>query len=280
MINFRGIKARPHDLEAMLQHGPSIVELHCSVRDFDWTPTRHYDVPLAVHLPEYDDGELLDPASEDENTRVRVEQIYSRAIGRAMAWERFFVGKPLIVFHPGGMGLEKKSATSSLTALRGLCKTVAVLKHVAGGGVEILVVNLPASCWFFGGTWKASILTSGREMADFCLENNIRCTLDLCHLYLACNELGMNPEAEILACLPHVRHIHYSDGTGWDQEGLQIGMGDLPLEKCFEILSALPDMTYAVPEIWFGHENHGRGFIEAWRLLEARFEANKAVMGS
>ena len=52
MINTKGIKARPRDLDEMMKHGPSLVELHCSVKDLDWMPKKKYKAQLAIHLPE------------------------------------------------------------------------------------------------------------------------------------------------------------------------------------------------------------------------------------
>ena len=64
-INIRGIKARPHDIDQMLTHKPSFVEIHCSAGDLDWMPQNNYDLPFAVHVPEYTkDGRLLDPAGD------------------------------------------------------------------------------------------------------------------------------------------------------------------------------------------------------------------------
>ena len=32
-------------------------------------------------------------------------------------------------------------------------------------------------------------------------------------------------------------------------------------------------MVHAVPEIWYGHENKGAGFVQAWKALESRMES-------
>ena len=70
MISLRGCKARPHDVDTMFGLKPSIIELHCSADDLLWRPLHLYDVPLAVHVPEYYEGELLDPASLTNDERV------------------------------------------------------------------------------------------------------------------------------------------------------------------------------------------------------------------
>lgn len=274
-ISLRGIKARPHDLDAMLAHRPSLVELHCSVADLDWMPTKHYDVPLAIHVPEFDQGELLDPASTDEATRLRAQEIYVRAGGRALALAPFFRGRPKVVFHPGGFTSDERASADPEPLLRALDKTTQAMLEAVGEKADVLIENLPSQCWFFGGEWKARIMTTGQELADFCFRNRMGCTLDLCHLHLAQPDRFEDAIAEITAALPYVRHLHYSDAQNYDaaggrvnKEGLQIGEGDMPLVDYFAALNILHGLTkheiHAVPEIWFGHEHGGAAFVEAW----------------
>lgn len=268
MINYRGIKARVHDLDAMLAHNPSMVELHCSVGDLDWMPQKNYDLPLAVHVPEYTkDGTLLDPASPDEEVRKLAENVYGCAAGRAAAWSDFFVGTPLVVFHPGGQSPSSRMKGSMESRYDALGKTIKAMKAEAGGGASILLENLPRTCCFFSGVWKANIVTGGRELADLCERYDVDCTLDLCHLYLACMEDGKDFLYETTQAMPYAKHIHYSDARGTDGEGLQIGEGDLPLREALDIFRSSDVM--AIPEIWFGHEKGGRAFPIAWERTEA-----------
>src|SRR6185295_6729864 len=161
-----------------------------------------------------------------------------------------------------------------------LAKTVDAMLEASAADAEVLIENLPSTCWFFGGSWRAQIMTSGTELAAFCIQQGIGATLDLCHLHLTPHDV----EAEILAALPHVRHLHYSDarwkdaaGKDVSQEGLQIGEGDMPLERYFAHLETLAESKkeriYAVPEVWFGHENDGAAFPLAWARLRERLGA-------
>jgi hypothetical protein len=287
-LDIRGIKARPHDLDAMMAHQPSLVELHCSVGDLSWFPQQRYNVPLAVHLPEFSEqGELLDPASLDEGKRMRAQTIYAGAVKRAVEWGYFFQGRPRVVFHPGGAVPEGEEGPEREALLAALSKTTTAIQQAAGEAADVLVENLPGKCWFYGGSWDSLIMTTGRDLAAFCSAQGIGATLDLCHLHLAVGPEHTDPAAraravvaEITAALPHVQHVHYSGSQVYDaagawvnKEGLQVGEGDAGLPDYFEalapVLGASAREVFAVPEIWFGHERGGAGFVEAWKRAQA-----------
>ncbi len=274
-LDIRGVKARPHDLNAMLGLGPSLVELHCSAKDLEWTPPQpRYGLPMALHVPEYLDGYLLDPASCDEARRKAAEAVYVKAAETAVRWAPKFEGVPKIVLHPGGSTPGEADYDSGRREQRldSLGRTIEAMKAAAGDKAEVLLENLPRSCWFFGGAWKANVVVGGGELADLGKMYACGVTLDLCHLYLACNEMGLDFLHEIEEAVRggRVRHVHYSDAAGTDCEGLQVGEGTLPLGEAFKRLSGqiAPDVA-CVPEIWFGHENDGAAFVEAWRRVAA-----------
>lgn len=257
----------------MLTHSPALVELHCTVADLAWQPAREYHVPLAIHVPEYSpDGELLDPASANEPQRKRAEMVYVDAVRAALRWAPFFPGTPLIVAHPGGAtpADPDDDAGHNEERYKALGRTVAAMTAVANSHVKVLVENLPRSCWFYGGSWKANIVLTGQDLARCARKYGVGVVLDLCHLYQACNELHLDFMAEIAAAAPHVEHVHYSDSRGVAGEGLQVGEGDMPLARVFNSLSGqLGDKTvFAVPEIWFGHEHGGLAFARAWGRMD------------
>mgnify|MGYP001575540581 CR=1 FL=1 len=282
MINLRGIKARPRDIEVMLGHNPSLVEMHCSVKDYEWNPDSmsknaqfmciHDNIGLAVHLPEYDHWNLLDAATEDERLRKMAESVYVQGVGRATSWAPFFAGKTKVVFHPGGISLDVMSEAARRRSLTALDRTIEAMLKAADGKVDILVENMPRHCWFFSGDWMANVALRAAETAEICKRHGIGATLDVCHLYLASQALGFDPVDEIGAVKPYVRHVHYSDARGDSGEGLQLGTGDLPIGKMLGELADLP--VVAVPEIWFGHEKHGYAFREAWDLAEIALAAS------
>ena len=273
MLKLRGIKARPHDIDAMMLHHPSLVEMHCSVDDLRWVPTRCYNVPLAVHLPEYHRGYLIDPASLVEADRRAAQDLYVKAIHSAHTWSSYFSGKPKIVFHPGGMGVEKFTATTCNVARAQLDKTIEAMVAVAGEDADILVENLPAHCCFFGGEWYANIATRSEDLVSICKGHSIGMTLDLCHLYLAAQAQKFDVPAAVAVAAPYVRHVHYSGAAGVDGEGLDVDHPDNTFDLAAAIRPILDVDAVAVPEVWFGHENGGAGFVHAWEALEERLES-------
>ena len=281
MLSLKGIKARPHDLEAMLVHRPTLVELHCSVKDLAWEPAaKHLDVALAVHLPEYDAGRLIDPAALHDGRRGEAVRLFSQALGRARAWGPYFnEDQPVkVVFHPGGMDVEDLSPALIAQKYAALDLSVAALAAAARSqGVELLIENLPGHCWFFGGNWLAGLVTSGAQLRAVAERHGIGATLDLCHLYLAAQSHKYDLLAEIRAALPVVRHLHYSDASGVDGEGLQIGEGEAPLREMLAAVAGLD--AVAVPEIWFGHEKGGAKFAQAWDLAGKLLPVADAVAG-
>lgn len=276
-LKLRGIKARPHDLQAMLAHDPSLVELHCSVEDLRWEPPRLQSgsVPLAVHLPEFDRGRLLDPAALDEAQREDAAAVYVAGVRAAARWGTAFpAARPKVVFHPGGNSVEAYTLAEARRARVQLFKTVGAMQQAArecGGTVEVLVENLPAHCWFFNGDWLASMATEPTDLLALCAELDLGLTLDLCHLYLASQEHGFDPYAAVERLRPLVRHVHYSGAKGVAEEGLQVGEGDFDVARALGLLADVD--AVAVPEIWYGHEDNGAKFLEAWSRVEQALTA-------
>ena len=60
------------------------------------------------------------------------------------------------------------------------------------------------------------------------------------------------------------RNIHLADAEGVDNEGLQIGEGELTTEL---IKSVALGQTTWMPEIWQGHRQEYRGFSEALDVI-------------
>jgi len=68
---------------------------------------------------------------------------------------------------------------------------------------------------------------------------------------------------------PYIAHLHIVDARGHNDEGLQIGEGDIDFENLFKNLcQCAPDIPF-IPEIWQGHKNGGEGFWRALNVLES-----------
>ncbi|HEY79942.1 MAG TPA: hypothetical protein G4O05_02525, partial [Caldilineae bacterium] len=77
---------------------------------------------------------------------------------------------------------------------------------------------------------------------------------------------------QVEAIMPYVSHLHLSDASGIDGEGLQIGDGGIDWVRFFEVVGDFRGTM--IPEIWRGHQRGGEGFIIAInRLSDAYFKA-------
>ena len=90
-------------------------------------------------------------------------------------------------------------------------------------------------------------------------------TLDICHAQLYCDYFKEDLLEYIKTVLPVVKHLHISDATGFDGEGVQVGQGDINFDKVFKLLSKT-SFTW-VPEIWGGHNDNDAGNYQALKLL-------------
>jgi N-acetylneuraminate synthase len=129
------------------------------------------------------------------------------------------------------------------------------------GGFEVLLENLPPYPWYFGGAWKGNYFMNAEEIASFCSDSGINICFDLSHAALYCNAKNKSLCTYIKTVSPYIRHIHFADGYGLDGEGVQIGEGDIDFESIMPLFKDYRGTW--VPEIWRGHLQNSKGFIEA-----------------
>jgi N-acetylneuraminate synthase len=78
---------------------------------------------------------------------------------------------------------------------------------------------------------------------------------------------------QVQTLLPFTHHLHISDGSGLDGEGLQIGEGNIDWVRFFHLTRDYRGTM--IPEIWRGHQHSGQGFIVAiQRLSDAYSKAH------
>ena len=107
-------------------------------------------------------------------------------------------------------------------------------------------------------------------MIAVCTEFKLEMCLDLSHAKLYTNLTGDDYSAYIIAAAPFTKHLHVSDASNVDQEGVQIDEGDVDFATAFRLLEAygkLENMTWT-PEIWQGHNDRNDGFLTAFKRLE------------
>ena len=257
-----GLISRFSDIEEIVSYKPKAIEFHLAEKDFclGYTPNGHRGLALIVHAPEYIGDHLFDLCCKNEKWRKESIHLAQKTIDLAQSLTPHFMGKPKVIIHPGAMSLNAKLNTDRLE------KTlIQSLKEINSSGVELLLENLPPYPWYFGGQWKGNFFMEAKEIRDFCHEIGIDICFDLSHAALYCNAKEKSLTGYINIVKPFIRHIHFADAYGLDGEGVQIGEGDIDFDNIMPLFADYTDSW--VPEIWRGHLQKGKGFIEALSKL-------------
>lgn len=272
----RGAVVRLKDIDEIIAgRDYDYVEVHYAAGDLDRPDDfKEYDLELVVHLPEYSAGVLLDLASTDEALRRYSVEVINRVMDKTRVLRsRFHRTGDLVKFvlHPGALTFPDPTAEPD----RQYEVFVDSLARLDQGGLDVLIENMTPFPWFLsGGDWaiKQGVTTTfmhPEALAAFLEEHGHGMTLDLCHAKLWCNHNGHTLLDYMTRLKPYVRHIHFSDATGVDGEGLMIGAGEIDWQ---EVAGVFHDYREGwTPEIWNGHHDRGEQFAEAHRALAAEF---------
>lgn len=257
-----GLISRFSDVEDIVVHHPKAVEFHLAENDFllPYTPNGHRIRHLIVHVPEYIGDRILDLCSSSSAIRSRSVEIVQKTISLTRSMSGAFQGTPKVIVHPGAMSLNTKLNNNALR--------VALLKSLDEldvTDIELLLENLPPYPWYFGGQWKGNYFLDPEEIRSFCRESGFNLCFDLSHAALYCNAKEKDLVAFIGTVKPFIRHIHFADAYGLDGEGVQIGEGDIDFDRIMPLFKDY-EGTW-VPEIWRGHLQNGKGFVEALNRL-------------
>lgn len=277
----RGCVVRLKDLDEMISgRDYDYVELHYAAGDLD-KPDEcpDYDLDLVVHMPEYASGVLLDLVSYDEAVRRFSIEIINRVMDKTRAVRKHFLRSTedvKFVLHPGAATFPDRLADAE----RQYDLFADSLGRLRQDGIEVLVENMTPHPWFLQDDWSIkqgvsnSFLDPAR-MAEFLSSSGYRMCLDLCHAQLHCTATGTRLLDYMRIVKPHVAHIHFSDSTGVDGEGLQVGDGETDWH---EVCETFADHQHGwTPEIWNGHHDHGAHFWEAHRRLAGEFAKYRAA---
>ena len=272
----KGVVVRLKDIDEMIA-GRDIdyVEVHYAASDLDKEDIcKDYDLDLVVHLPEYADGVLLDLCSHDEQLRQFSIEVINRVMEKARRLKPHFKrlkGDLKFITHPGSLtypGPDENPAEQYALFLDSL-------KKLDSSGLEVLVENMTPFAWFLDEDWApkqgmSNSFMDAEELRSFLKANNYSMCFDVCHAKLYCNYAGKDLYTYMKTIRPYVKHIHFSDCTGIDGEGLQVGDGEINWQEVCEVFS---DFQYGwTPEIWNGHHDHGEKFFEAHERLNMEFK--------
>ncbi|HTX92041.1 MAG TPA: N-acetylneuraminate synthase family protein [Anaerolineales bacterium] len=267
-----GFTVRFRDYEELLAYQPHMLEFHFTDQDLDDKyPGHDYDMPLVVHAPEFWERTLVDLCAKDEKQRLDSIALIQKSIDRTREMARHFKGTPKVIVHPGAMTLDQP-IHDNRKLYDNLGRSV---EQIDAAGVEILLENLPPHPWYFGGQWVTNAFMDAGEIRDFIVPRGLNVCFDTSHNKLYCNWAHVDFYEQVQTLLPYTHHLHLSDGSGLDGEGLQIGEGNIDWVHFFRVTKDYHGTM--IPEIWRGHQHAGQGFLLAiQRLSEAYFKAREA----
>ena len=269
-----GFTARFRDFEGLLAYRPRLLEFHFTDQDLDeHYPGKDYPLKFIAHAPEFFERTLVDLCSLDERQRRESLAIIQKTINLSREMAPHFVGTPKVIVHTGGMSLDHP-IEDRRALYDNLRRSVGELDYA---GVELLLENLPPHPWYFGGQWLTNAFMDAHEIRDFIVPLGLRFCFDTSHSKLYCNWAHLDFYEQVKILLPYMGHLHLSDASGLDGEGLQIGEGTIDWVHFFKVIAAGKPGGYhgtMIPEIWRGHQRDGEGFLIAiQRLSEAYFRA-------
>ncbi len=266
-----GFVVRFNDFRNMLHYNPPLLEFHFTDKDLDdQYPGDDLDVQLVVHAPEFWGNHLVDLCTFDEEQRLASVEILQRGINLTRDMAPHFHGTPKVIVHPGAASLDKP-----ITDREGLYDNLRrSVEELDFGEVELLIENLPPHPWYFGGQWLTNAFMDMYEIRDFLDSMGLMTCYDTSHHKLYCNWADMDFYEQAAVILPYISHLHLSDASGIDGEGLQICEGNIDWVRFFEVTGDYHGTM--IPEIWRGHQRGGEGFLVAInRLSEAYFKTRR-----
>jgi N-acetylneuraminate synthase len=265
-----GFTVRFRDYKELMVHKPQFLEFHFTDADLDEKYTGDdYNMPLVVHAPEFWERTLVDLCAKDEKQRVDSVALIQKSVNQTRDMAKHFIGKPKVIVHTGGMTLDQ-SIHDNRPLYEKLSRSV---EQIDSDGVEILLENLPPHPWYFGGQWITNAFMDAKEIRDFIVPRKLNICFDTSHSKLYCNWAHVDFYEQVKTLLPYTHHLHISDGSGLDGEGLQIGDGNIDWVRFFHLTKDYRGTM--IPEIWRGHQHSGQGFVLAiQRLSEAYFKAH------
>jgi N-acetylneuraminate synthase len=279
-----GFTVRFRDFRELLVHEPKLLEFHFTDEDLndrypgtDFSANSANPLQLVVHAPEFWERTLVDLCASNENQRRGSVELIQKSIDLTRSMAPHFTGVPKVVVHTGGMSLDHPVANR-----RALYDQLArSVSEIDRAGVEMLLENLPPHPWYFGGQWLTNAFMDAGEIRDFLASVGLPgMCFDTSHSKLFCNWAHVDFYEQVKILLPLIRHLHVSDGSGTDGEGLQVGDGNIDWVRFFQLIRPGQPDGYngtMIPEIWRGHQRNGEGFLIAIeRLSQAYFKAESA----
>ena len=281
-----GIPVRFHDWPELAEGvNVQLLEFHLSYRDLQLDPTQfltpNRDLRLVVHSPDlFENDHILDLAAADARHWSQSITHLQNVIILTRKMAPYFADShaPIVVASLGGSTLD---GFVSAHERRGMYARVRnALDQIDTSGIRLMPQSLPPLPWYLGGQRYCNLFVDPKELAEFATTTQLSLCLDLSHTRLACNFLDVSFSDAIRQLAPLSDHLHIVDAAGVDDEGLQIGEGEIDwIDTCRLLNEFAPNVSF-IPEIWQGHNEHGRGFWTALAKLERYFQSTPSRSGS
>ena len=272
-----GLPVRHHDYRILVeQSNPDLLEFHLSYRDLELTLEDFFEealpLDLVVHSPDLFAGDhILDLASDDPTYRERSIFELQRVVELTRSLSRFFerAAEPFIVVSMGGF--TRDTPLPAAGRPERYARVAGSLSQIDSSGVRLIAQTLPPFPWYMGGQLYCNLFVDADDTADFCETYGYDLCLDVAHTKLATNHHHGSLKDSVESLGPFVRHLHLVDARGVDDEGLQIGEGQIDFAALAEQLERLAPQAGFIPEIWQGHNDNGEEFWTALERLEKWF---------
>ena len=265
--NFKkfGLPCRFHDADEVVQRfNPVWLEYHLSLKDLD--AIQQYILPetyCCFHAPDYFEGDFFLCTRDRESTDKSLG--YLRRLGNLISELRNRSGsrqnaRPHVVVSIGNeTEIAENLSESEVHASYRNCGEM--LKRLNDEfELEFIPQTLPERAWYLGGQRRINTFACPEEVLNFSSLYKLNICFDTAHTILACNSLGKDWKLYADSLYNISRNIHLADAESIDNEGLQIGDGELTMQLIKTIV--LGDKTW-MPEIWQGHREEYQGFSEA-----------------
>jgi len=269
-----GVPVRFHDFNKYNELvNPDIYEFHLSYSDMELDPADFlsgtYNCGFVVHAPELFKGShLMDLATPNAEYRKISMQETQKIIDLTRKLKTYFPSekRPMIVANIGGFSMD---ATIDKALIPSYYEQFfKSLSELDTEGIEIIPQTMAPFPWHFGGQRYQNIFVLVDEFEKYCAVHKLRMCFDVSHTMLTCNHYQLDFYEFIKKVAPYTAHLHLGDAKGLNGEGLQIGEGEIDMERMCSILNeGCPDASF-IPEIWQGHKNDGEGFWIAFEKLE------------
>ena len=265
-----GIPVRYHDIEYLNSiFNLPLYEFHMSSHDLTLNPKKflgnksYQDKELIVHsVEQYNDGFIIDLASDDnDHYNISYRKLVDLLIHIEQLRYYFSNSNEVpVILNCGGHTKDKPlNLNESINKTKKIAKAISSLQSEFPF-TKILAQTMPPFPWHQGGRAFHNCLSHKDSIKEYIDIAQLGICMDISHSALAANHFGFDFIELIQDLSNNTEHLHIADASKSNQEGQQIGDGDLDFKEILKIYTSKSKKYTFIPEIWKGHLNNGEGF--------------------